>query len=223
MNEAGKNLTLGLLWALAFPSVSDDRALYASTAQRRARRTKSRSQRRSEPGGPRFSNEDRADFNSFAPTDPKTNPNHQPNRGLQVQTLDITMNYESNVAGESDLASRYVPSGRTSPKTYKTYILYALIAAFVFQIPFGITEAVLYFVVKCSSGIWVIIGPILFGGIGFALSGAVLLWITHIGVFDNVDSDETQEHLVPENAKDRIAIFAVRHTAGGVRVRMVRP
>ena len=78
------------------------------------------------------------------------------------------------------LTNQYVPSGRISSSTIPNYLVFTLIGAIAVQIPFGLTEALLGFVFRYSSGPWVVISPILFGAIGFAISGFVLFLTVNI-------------------------------------------
>jgi len=81
-------------------------------------------------------------------------------------------NNESTTVKNPD--RNYVPSGKSSNSSLYIYVLYGVIIAVLIQIPFGLTEALIGFIVRFSSGIWLFISPILFGGIGFFISGSIL-------------------------------------------------
>jgi hypothetical protein len=106
---------------------------------------------------------------------------HQFAKKQQPTTPGENMNDESAINREIDLTNRYMPSGRTSSRTIKVYVVFSLIGAIVVQIPFGLTEGLMGFFVRFSSGIWVVLSPILFGVLGFAISGGILMHIVGLG------------------------------------------
>ncbi len=78
---------------------------------------------------------------------------------------------------------QYIPSGKVAHCTFRTYVLFAVIAAAVIQIPFGITEGLLAVLVRFSSlsGIWLFLSSISLGGIGFLITGCILSYLISVG------------------------------------------
>jgi hypothetical protein len=91
------------------------------------------------------------------------------------------MSESLKTSGINNPEQRYIPSGINSHRTFTTYLLFTVISAMAIQIPFGLTEALLGFVLRYSSGIWLITNPILFGGIGFLITGGILAYLIGLG------------------------------------------
>lgn len=82
-----------------------------------------------------------------------------------------------DLVGDLDIANpgrTYVPSGKPSPSSLRTYAFFVPIIALLIQIPLGLSHALVGFCLRYASGVYVVIAPLLFGGIAFVITGAIL-------------------------------------------------
>lgn len=84
-------------------------------------------------------------------------------------------NSESTVDIENP-SRTYVPSGKWSDTTVRTYALFVPLIALLIQIPLGVSHGVVGFCLRFASGLYVVVAPLLFGAIAFAITGAILAY-----------------------------------------------
>ncbi|MBN1826396.1 MAG: hypothetical protein JW958_09025 [Candidatus Eisenbacteria bacterium] len=90
------------------------------------------------------------------------------------------MNEHSGNVSIANPGQTYVPSGRSSPSTRRTYALLALIIAVLIQVPLGLSHAVAGFCLRFASGVYVVVAPLLFGGIAFLITGGILAYLLSV-------------------------------------------